>query len=441
MKALPDPRDPGDDAPVQSYRPVFLTAMATIFCLTGAATGWGLYGRLDSAIVTHGVLLAESERKTVDHLEGGILERLRVLPGARVVQGQIVATLDATQTREQLAQLQSERTALVFDIWRLEAEEAGRTALDPASAPDSADPALRADQVTAQVRLFKARTLAHAGQVAALNRQIDQLRAQIEADEGQARAAERQIALWTEERGMTASLVERGATPRQRLLELDRTIALLGGTRDEHRGLADAARESIARARVDIETLAQQRFIEIAERLAEGRRLIETLASKIRAAQDVLERHNLRAPQDGVVVDIRTVTPGAVVGSGAPLMDIIPDDDRLVALTRLDPDSIDTVHVGRLARVRLTAYRRSLAPVVDGKVIYVSADLLEDERDGSAYFEARVSLDANQIAELSDVSLTAGMPVEVAIQVGERRAGDYFLEPILRHLRLAFKEE
>ena len=101
----------------------------------------------------------------------------------------------------------------------------------------------------------------------------------------------------------------------------------------------------------------------------------------------MLERRKLRAPQAGVVVDIRTVTPGAVIRSGDPLMDIVPDGDRLVVETRLPLDAIDTVYVGRTAKVKLTAYHRAKGPVVKGEVIYVSADLLEDERDGSSYFE------------------------------------------------------
>ena len=149
----------------------------------------------------------------------------------------------------------------------------------------------------------------------------------------------------------------------------------------------------------------------------------------------------VRAPQDGTVVDVRVVTRGGVIGPGEPIMDIVPSGDRLVVRTRLAPEAIDTVHVGRAARVRLTAYKRSRAPVIDGEVVYVSADLLEDERDGSVYYEAHVALDEAALAALDGVDVTSGMPAEVMIQIGSRRAGDYFLEPLLRHLRHAFVEE
>jgi HlyD family secretion protein len=399
-----------------------------------------MYARLDSAIVTHGVLLAESQRKSVEHLEGGILRQLRVAPGARVTEGEIVAVLDGTQVEEQLAQLRAEALALIFEIWRLEAEERGDEGLDPGSAPTGTEPG-RAERTAAEVRLFDARRQAHRGERAALHRRIDQLAAEIEASAGQARAAERQLAIWAEERAMNATLVAKGATARQKLLELDRTIALLEGERDASRARMAAAREEIARTEAEIGTLDQQRLVEIGERLAEDRRKLDAVASQIRAAADVLERRNLRAPQSGLVVQIHTVTPGAVVGSGVPLMEIVPDGDRLIVETRLPPDAIDTVHVGRPATVRLTAYKRSKAPSIDGEVIRVSPDLIEDERDGETYFEARVALDPTGIAALPEVSLTAGMPVEVAIRTGERRAGDYFLEPLLRHFNRALREE
>ena len=169
--------------------------------------------------------------------------------------------------------------------------------------------------------------------------------------------------------------------------------------------------------------------------------MLEGLESQAAAARDVIARAALTAPQAGLVVQIHTVTPGAIIGSGQPLMDIVPDGDRLIVETRLPPDAIDTVHVGRTARLKLTAYKRAQTPVLTGEVIFVSPDLLEDERDGTPYFEARLAIDPADIAAHGDVVLTAGMPVEVAIRTGERRAGDYFLEPFTRHLGRALREE
>ncbi|WP_295044893.1 HlyD family type I secretion periplasmic adaptor subunit [uncultured Paracoccus sp.] len=428
MTAIPD-----EDV-LPTYRPVFLTALATILFLVCTLGGWGVSARLDGAVVTQGVVLAETKRKTVENLEGGILSDLLVAPGDRVRAGQPVAQLDTTQDRERLIQMEAERLALVFDIWRLEAEARG---LPLDTAPPDPDPA----RISAQVALFDARLALHQGQIASLMRQADHLSAQAQANRAQSHAAQRQIDSWSQERANTDALVGRGAATPQKLREIDRNLSVLEGERDEYASLAQANDRDSARVAADIATLRQQRVAEANERLAEARRVLPGLQAQIRAAEDVLHRRTLRAPQDGLVVEIPIVTPGAVIGSGAMVMEIVPDADPLVIQARLPPEAIDTVHVGRRAHVRMTAYRRATAPTIDGEVTYVSADLLEDPRDGGRYFEARVRLDQAALDRHPDVALTAGMPVEVAIQTGERRAGDYLLEPILRHLRKAMRDE
>jgi HlyD family secretion protein len=431
--------DPAFDEP--DYRPAFRAAVLTIISLLLAGLGWGLFARLDSAVMAQGVLFAESERKTIESLEGGILHELRVRPGERVREGQVLATLDTTQTREGLAQLRAEEIALGLTVWRLTAEAAGAATLDPATAPAYGDPALRAERIRAQTDLFLARQRAHDGRIDALQRQIDSLQAQIASATGQADAAARQIALWQEERAQIATLADRGATPRQRLLEVDRTLAALDGALIDQRNRVAAAEQDIARARSEMVIAAETRAAEIGRDLADAQRMLDGVESRIRAAEDVMARQSLRAPQDGLIVSISTVTPGAVVGSGVALMELVPDGDRLMVLARVPPDAVDTVHVGRPATVYLTAFRRAVAPVVDGTVVHVSPDLLEDERDGTPFFEARIALDPASLAAQPDVALVAGMPAEVAIEIGERRAGEYIVEPFLRYMRGAFREE
>lgn len=423
-----------DDHP-PAYRPVFLTALALIGFLLCTVGGWGVYARLDSAVVVQGVVLAESKRKTVENLEGGILSELLVAPGSHVRAGQPVAQLDTTQERERMAQMEAERLALAFDLWRLQAEAQGK-APDPAEVPE--DNPMR---IAAQLSLFDARLALHQGLIASMMRQAEHLAAQATANRARARAAERLIESWSHELANSEALVKRGAATRQKLREIGRNIALLEGERDEYAALSDANDRDRARVTADIDALGQQRVAEANEMLAQTRRNLPALEAQMRATADILARRTLRAPQDGLVVDIPVFTPGAVIGSGAIVMEIVPNADDLVVQTRLPPESIDTVYVGRHARVKLSAYARAIAPTISGTVAYLSADLLEDPRDGSRYFEARIEIDRTAMAENADYALAVGMPVEVAIQTGERRAGDYLLEPIFRHLRRAMRDE
>lgn len=437
-----------EETRLQPYAPIVLAALLVAGAFVATVGGWALFSRLDAAVIASGTLHADSDRKSVENLEGGILAELLVRAGDRVDAGQIVARLDTTQIRETLVQLRAGLDQGQFAVWRLEAEEKG-VAPDPSAAPRVAattsgnglDAGLRTDlRIAAELALHDARLGAHRSQMAALDREIDKFRAEIAASDARIAAASRQSALWIEERDRTAILVERGAAPRGDLMELDRFIAQTEGSRDEHLALAEAARQGIAQARSEILALEQQRRVEIVSTLVETRNRLETLEAQIRSAEDILGRQDLRAPQAGRVVEIATVTPGAVIGPGEPLMTILPENDELVVLTQLHPSTIDSVHVGVPAQVRFTAVKTAGSPIVSGTVVYVSADALEDA-SGETYFEARVALDAPALADLAGVTPVAGMPVEVSLTIGERRAGDYFVEPLLRRLGRAMREE
>ncbi len=437
-----------EETRLQPYAPIVLAAFLVAAAFVATVGGWALFARLDAAVIASGTLHADSERKSVENLEGGILAELLVRAGDRVDAGQVVARLDATRIREMLAQLRAELDQGQFAVWRLEAEEEG-VAPDPSTAPGvTATPsekgagAERTDlRIAAELALYEARLGAHRSQMAALDRQIDQLHAEIAASDARIAAASRQSALWIEERERTATLVERGAAPRKDLMEFDRFIAQTEGSRDEHLALAEAARQDIAQARSEIRALEQQRRVEIVSTLVETRKRLETLEAQIRSAEDILGRQDLRAPQAGRVVEIATVTPGAVIGPGEPLMTILPENDELVVLTQLHPSTIDSVHVGGPAQVRFTAVKKAGSPIVSGTVSYVSADALVDAA-GETYFEARVALDArSRRRPRRRRPRSPGMPVEVSLTIGERRAGDYLVEPLLRRLGRAMREE
>ncbi|HEY0276429.1 MAG TPA: HlyD family type I secretion periplasmic adaptor subunit, partial [Paenirhodobacter sp.] len=367
------------------------------------------------------------------NLEGGILSRLLVAPGDRVGAGQPVAQLATVQETEKLEQLDQERRALRFDLWRLGAEIAGRDHLDPGTAPIP-------DADNTQIALFDAELHLHRSKIEALNEQIALLSAQADTNDARAGAVSRQIASLQQDRATNAQLVALGTASEARLREIDRNLALFDGQLAEFRGLATVARFEGARIRADIRSLAHQRVADAATQQADAARNLPKVEAEIRATRDILDRRTLRAPESGVVIDIPIVSPGAVIRPGAVVMEILPETDTLQISARLPPDAIDTVRPGKPARVTLTAFRQRLAPVVNGTVTYVSADQLTDPQDGKSYFEARITLDPGDITA-QGLSLGAGMPVEVSIRTGERRAADYLLGPFLRHMGRAMHEE
>ena len=122
-------------------------------------------------------------------------------------------------------------------------------------------------------------------------------------------------------------------------------------------------------------------------------------------------------------------------------MDIVPTDDELIVETRVAPSDVESVRAGLPARVRLSSYNRSLAPTIEGTIAYVAADMMTDERTGSAYFTARIRLSRESLQEWPETRLYPGMPAEVMIVTGERRAIDYFVAPLFDRMRRAFHEK
>ena len=165
------------------------------------------------------------------------------------------------------------------------------------------------------------------------------------------------------------------------------------------------------------------------------------LQERLFAARDVLERTEIRAPRDGVIVNRRVHTIGGVVNPGEMLLEIVPQAEELLIEARVRMDDIDLVRPGMKAQVRLVAYRQRWTPSVDGVVRTVSADRLQDDRSGESYFQARIEVDPASLAKLPDAELYPGMPAEVLILTESRTAFDYMLSPITGSLARAFREQ
>src|SRR5262249_16444844 len=150
----------------------------------------------------------------------------------------------------------------------------------------------------------------------------------------------------------------------------------------------------------------------------------------LRAATDVQQRREVTAPTAGVITNLRFHTVGGVVRPGDALLDIVPRNETLVVDARVQATDIDIVGLGQVADVRLTAFKQRVVPLLQGHVTYVAADISLEERTNQAYYRATVQIDSDQMALISGLKLTSGMPAEVMIHAGERTLAQYLVQPI-----------
>jgi HlyD family secretion protein len=258
---------------------------------------------------------------------------------------------------------------------------------------------------------------------------------------GQLSAARQQLVFAKQEEQMRRGLVGQGLGRLPELLALQRAVAALGGTIEDLNGQIDRANASIDEARKQIQTTIDQRLQEASTERREVRGKLAETEEKLRAAADVATRREIVAPETGTLVNQKVFTVGAVLKPGESIFDLIPQQDRLVAEVNVQPTDIDVVYPGLQAEVRLPAFKQRLVPYLHGHVTWVAADVTVNEQTRQQYYRAFVLIEPDQLAHLSNVFLTPGMPVEAHIQVGQRTFFRYLAQPLIDSFTRAFKEQ
>jgi HlyD family secretion protein/epimerase transport system membrane fusion protein len=401
---------------------------------------WAGTVNLAGGAIAPGVISPEGSRKTVQHLEGGIIAKLHVTDGDVVAKGQPLVELESLQPRANHDMLRSQERALSLTKLRLEAERAGATEF-PLPANLSLDEPATARIFTGQLELLTARLEAHLVRKKVTNQRIEQLQKQIIGFEAQVESVGRQLELIADELQGKRQLYQQGLLPKPVLRQIERAEADLVGRRGEYKASIARAQEQIGEAKLQDLRLEAERLDDISTQLEKVQLDLMTTEERLHASADVLARTVITAPVAGKIVNLLYKAERGVVQPGAPIMDIVPAEDTLLIDARVSPNDIDIVHVGLKAQVQLTAYSSRRTPRVAGVVRTVSADRLVDEATRQAYFLARVEVYRSSLVEAgSGVEMVPGMPADVLIMTGERTLAQYFMQPFFDALWRAFRE-
>jgi HlyD family type I secretion membrane fusion protein len=438
MSAVPPVAAPG--WPDDTGRSAITAGIAIVALFFGAIGTWAAYAPLDSAALAAGVVKVEGNRKSVQHLEGGIVRDLRVREGDAVNEGQVLLALDDTQAAAAHTILRRSHHDLLAREARLQAERSGAPRVVYPPALDATPDADTAAAMAAESALFNSRRAALQGQVELTRRRIAQAREQAVGLRAQHEAQQKQLASTREELQGLRDLFAGGYVPRQRMMELDRQAAALEGQALESAAELQRVAQLAEELQLQVVQLQSDRLQQVDAELRDVRaRLVENLP-RLQAARDVLDRTTLRAPYAGRVVGLAVFGVGSVIARGERVLDIVPASGRLVVEAQLGVDDIRDVRPGMRAEVRLTAYKERTVPIVFGRVTQVAADRMTDSRSGVPYYLVQIALDEDELRGLGDIRLVPGMAAEVSIPTRARTALDYLLRPVQDALSRSFRE-
>lgn len=420
--------------------------LIVILVIFGGFGAWALLAPLSSAAHGPGLVAVENYRKTVQHLEGGIVRSIAVRDGDLVTRDQLLVTLDDTQAAAQLEVLRGQYLISLAREARLIAQRDGLAKVEyPADLTENAQDSRAGEAMRVQTQTFNVRHAAQEGEVSLYERQIGQLQAKAAGLRAQKQSRDRLVTSYRGELEDFEALLKDGYTDRQRVREIERNLAQTEGQRGELISELAAAELQIAETRLKILQLSKEMQREVAKELGEVQGDLFSLREKMQSLQDTVKRTVVRAPEAGMVLNLAVHTIGAVVKPGERILDVVPQGEKLIVEARVSPMDIDRVHVGQLAEVRFTAFKARETPRIEGRLVTLSADRMVDERDPQQvpYYLARVEVTPKGLSDLSTANLTLlpGMPAEVLIYTGERTLFRYLVDPLANTVARSFIEK
>ena len=439
----PRSRHPEADGfePMTSLRRPAVAGIAAIVIGFGGFLAWSFTADLDSAAVASGSVIADSKKKTVSHLEGGILTEVLVSEGDKVKTGQPLLQLDNTSALSDFTALSGNRIGLLARLARLRAEQREEAAITFPNELD-ADKSLMAQSVMAdEQHIFEKRHDIYQGNLAAQQKQIEQFEAEAGAFSAQLAAAKQQEALVSAQLENIRTLVAKGVSSKREASDLETRLSQITGNAGQY--TAERARSGQQKAAAELALLAIRMDWQgdVANDIQDTQLKLNDASQRLKVARDTLDRMTVRAPQDGTVLNIQVRTSGSAIGAGQPLLDIEPGDEPMIVEAKLSPLDIDSVHVGAPTQVRLPAYDLRTHPPLDGRLIYVAADQTEDREHGLIYYTVRAEIDAAALFANPGMTLHPGMPAELVVKRKSRKAIDYILDPLTQTFYRAFRED
>ena len=440
------------NTPISASKKPLKIGMIIIFLFFGVFGVWAVTAPIESAVVAFGKVTVASHRKSIQHLEGGIVESILVNEGDQVSKGEPLMQIQNTQAKANKELMHMQMYELLAARSRIDAELSGQDEIIfTQEILENLDKKIIEDQRS----LFVTRKELINSQMEILEHRIKQLGNESQGIDAQMDASEEQLRLTDEEVDAVQQLLEQGNVQKNRLLTLQKQQANLKGTVASYQASLARIQQRIGETKLEIVNLRNKFYNDITSEKKDINQEINKLAEKVKAASDIVERSAVVAPEDGTITNLRIHTIGGVIGPGATIMEIIPLQDNLVIEAKIMSKDIGAMlqsemqnkqknqtssSYDRDARIRLIAYSTRRVPMLKGKVMQLSADTLIDDMQAPQYYTIKVSILNSELEKIPNLKLYPGMPVEVFISTQSRTLFSYLASPITSSFTKAFRE-
>ncbi|WP_394753564.1 HlyD family type I secretion periplasmic adaptor subunit [Crenothrix sp.] len=424
-------------------RPVRYLGYCIILFVFVFLGGWAYWAPLGSAALAPGSIKVEGEHKTVQHLEGGIVKAIHIHNGDMVSKGQILIELEDTSSKAQLQTLRGQFFSALAREARLISERDGKAAINYPESLKNENKDVRAQEaMRVQTQSFVVRRQSRQGQIGILKEQHQQLLAKIEGIKSQKFSRNNLANSLNKDLTDMRAMLVKGYVERPKVSELERRLTEAQG--DHGNFVADIATAQTQISEIGLKVLQIDKDFqkEVIDELSKVQTELSELREKIEWLNDTVTRTLIKAPEAGMVMNLKIYTVGAVIapgsqpgqpGEGGNLLDIVPQQEKLIVEARVSPVDIDRVHIGQSTEVRFSAFKSAKTPKVDGRLMKLSADIMLDERNQQqpSYYLAKVEVDKAGLEELRKrgLILMPGMPAEVLINTGDRTFFEYLAQP------------
>ncbi len=403
---------------------------------------WASLAPLSKGIVAPGTVVVDSKRKTIQHLEGGVIKAIHVRDGDIVKGGTILLELDDTKVKADRDLIRARYFSTLATLDRL----AAAIDLEPEitfkdEVLSVIDDQMIAEALRSQQSMHRILLLEHDGKLQISNQRVVQLEEKLQGFESYKESIERQVDLLSQEvlrleELRQVQLVESSIVS-ERMQQLSQQQGELS------RVISNIAETKVAISEANLNGIQIEREWQqiISREITENQQSLIELYGQLEVSQSTLERAKLKAPIAGTILELKATTIGGVLTAGQPVMDIVPQDDKLILEARLRTLDVDSIYRGMKAYVKFSGFNVKTLPDLEATVEHVSADIIAGPNDVEPYYLMRISVLEDEMSKLNSREVVPGMPVEIYADAGNRTLLQYLFGPLTSLVRKSLREE